>query len=125
MATHLLGFGFSYGVATYMPPAVAAAVDFVAPTVHFPPAAQPAPKFETLSREALLEQLGVGAKKLRTLYSVNDVTGGAAGNRHAVTGFLKQHYHPKDLGEFWKLSMGGVNASQPTPKEVGDLVFGA
>jgi tripeptidyl-peptidase-1 len=102
-----------------LPAEVAPHVDFVSPTVHFPPVHQPVPQFDMSPGE-----LGVSASKLRTLYSVGDTVGTAANNKHAVTGFLNQHFHPKDLGEFWSLFMKGVNATKPTVKEVGDEVEG-
>ena len=121
----------AHRAASYSLPAeVAAVVDFVSPTIHFPPVAQPVPKFDTLgsssSSSSSNNNLGVGASKLRELYSVGATvgTGAGSGNRHAVTGFLGQHFHPRDLGEFWKLEMKGVAAAVPTVKEVGDEVEG-
>jgi len=121
----------AHRAASYSLPAeVAAVVDFVSPTVHFPPVAQPVPKFDTLGASSAgassSGNLGVGASKLRELYSVGATVGAGAssGNRHAVTGFLGQHFHPRDLGEFWKLEMKGVAAAVPTVKEVGDEVEG-
>eukprot|EP00466_Bigelowiella_natans_P002287 jgi/Bigna1/91255/estExt_fgenesh1_pg.C_940038 len=105
-----------------LPPEVAKVVDFVAPTTSFPPVNRPK-IFTGTSRNG--EQLGDGAKKLRSLYSVGDFVGGEAkGNRHAVTGFLEQHFHPADLKEFWTLSMGSVKAKSPQVKQVGDGVTG-
>eukprot|EP00465_Bigelowiella_longifila_P009308 CAMPEP_0185258216 /NCGR_PEP_ID=MMETSP1359-20130426/7169_1 /TAXON_ID=552665 /ORGANISM="Bigelowiella longifila, Strain CCMP242" /LENGTH=399 /DNA_ID=CAMNT_0027843613 /DNA_START=60 /DNA_END=1259 /DNA_ORIENTATION=+ len=105
-----------------LPPEVAEVVDFVAPTTSFPPVNRPK-IFTGTSRNG--EQLGDGAKKLRSLYSVGDFVGGEAkGNRHAVTGFLEQHFHPADLKEFWTLSMGSVKAASPKVKQVGDGVSG-
>jgi tripeptidyl-peptidase-1 len=103
-----------------LPNAVANAVDFVSPTVRFPPI-NPVPKVEALGGS-----LGVFPEGLRKIYSVGDTvgSGSASKNKHAVTAFLNQHYHPGDLKEFWGLFMKSVNASLPVVKEVGDEVEG-
>eukprot|EP00467_Chlorarachnion_reptans_P001335 CAMPEP_0114510390 /NCGR_PEP_ID=MMETSP0109-20121206/13761_1 /TAXON_ID=29199 /ORGANISM="Chlorarachnion reptans, Strain CCCM449" /LENGTH=553 /DNA_ID=CAMNT_0001689693 /DNA_START=25 /DNA_END=1686 /DNA_ORIENTATION=+ len=105
-----------------LPAEVASVVDLIAPTTSLPPVTRP---FVYTGQSRLdLKQLGVSAKKLRSLYSVDDFVGSATGNRHAVTGFLKQHFHPADLKEFWTLEMGGVKAKCPSVKKVGDGVGG-
>lgn len=105
-----------------LPSDVASAIDFTAPTIALPPVNRPL-QYTGGSRRTN-EHLGVGAKKLRSLYSVDDFVGSAEKNRHAVTAFLKQHFHPADLKEFWALMMGGVDAKCPVVKQVGDGVTG-
>lgn len=104
-----------------LPARVAAAIDLVAPTVSLPPVSPPRQFVGKTKSEGLL---GESAKKLRELYSVNDAVGNNTNNRMAVTGFLKQFFHPEDLKEFWRLQMGGVGPSSPDVKQVGDAVTG-
>jgi tripeptidyl-peptidase-1 len=121
---HKVSKYIAHRAASYsLPSAVAEAVDFVSPTVRFPPI-NPAPKVTSVGA-GLSSNLGVSPTALRKIYSVNDVVGSAPKNKHAVTAFLNQKFRPSDLKEFWRLYMSGVNASLPMVKEVGDEVEGA
>ena len=83
----------SYG----LPDTVAPFVDFVAPTVRLPsPSLHPKPSADS-------NGLFNTPKSLRALYSVGDAAGKAANNKQAVTGFLGQHFSPKDLQKFYKM----------------------
>jgi hypothetical protein len=92
---------------------VRAAVDFVTPTVRFPPQQQePLPPVAGEAPPAL----GLSAAALRTLYSVGDTVGaGVEGNRHAVTGFLGQHFHPGDFKVEVLPEEGGHSLASLTP----------
>jgi tripeptidyl-peptidase-1 len=74
-----------------LPTAAASAVDFVSPTVRFPPI-NPVPKIKAVGGG-----LGVFPEGLREIYSIGDTVGSAPKNKHAVTAFLNQHFHPADL----------------------------
>jgi len=105
-----------------LPPAVAAAVDFVAPVTHIPrvrrPVAAPrgAPNASALGYNT--------PKNLRKLYGV-DVEGVAADNRQAVTAFLEQGYTTGSLHAFWKLWCRGISCGKGDPTLVGDAVKGS
>ena len=116
---HSISKIIAHRAASYsLPAAIAQAVDFVSPTVRFPPM-NPVPKFKADNGLG-----GVTASSLRTLYSVDDAIGSSPKNKHAVTGFLKQHFHPADLKKFWNNQMTNVKAQLPNVKEVGDGVKG-
>jgi len=104
-----------------LPPAVAAAVDFVAPTVHLPPAPKPLQRSASTNFTAPL--IGNSPKHLRELYSV-DVEGKAADNRMAVTAFLNQKYSAADLHEFWTLFCSGITCGKGDPLLQGDATTG-
>lgn len=97
-----------------VPASIAEIVDFVAPTVHIPPApkkpirADPTPGAVTNT-----------PKELRRLYSV-DVVGKAPTNKMAVTAFLDQHYSKGDLHEFWTLFCTNMTCGKGDPGLVGD-----
>ena len=79
----------------HLPPRVAAAVDFVAPTVHVPGVA---PK-----RPASTVSIGYEnkPKTLRELYNIGNATGTSA-NSMAVTAFLEQTYSSSALHEYFR-----------------------
>jgi len=106
-----------------LPADVAAAVDFVAPTVHIPGITRSqAPKLGSAQNQSK-SQNNV-PKTLRQLYSVGDAVGKATGNKQAVTAFLKQYYDPIDLKEFWTTYCSGITCGQGLPKLVGDATTG-
>eukprot|EP00939_MAST-03C_sp_MAST-3C-sp1_P000047 g47.t1 len=105
-----------------LPADVAAAVDFVSPTLHVPPA--PKSTLTTTSQHSLGEpQIGNTPKRLRELYSV-DAEGKAEDNSMAVTAFLKQHYSKSSLHEFWNLYCSGITCGKGDPDTKGDAVKG-
>jgi tripeptidyl-peptidase-1 len=107
-----------------LPDKVAAAVDFVCPTVHLPPVRNAA---VAQTPKAVRSPLtGNTPKHLRELYSV-DVEGKAPDNKMAVTAFLNQHYSKADLSEFWKMYCSGITCGkgEPTVKGDGSIGFGA
>eukprot|EP00756_Hemistasia_phaeocysticola_P023109 Hpha_TRINITY_DN15871_c1_g19::TRINITY_DN15871_c1_g19_i1::g.187811::m.187811/K01279/TPP1, CLN2; tripeptidyl-peptidase I len=84
-----------------LPAHVAAAVDLVAPTTHLPGV--------TRAQQAGEPQLNYNTpKNLRALYSVDNTTGKAAGNKQAVTAFLGQHYSKSALEKFWSKYCDGI-----------------
>ncbi|CAE7571188.1 tpp1 [Symbiodinium natans] len=103
-----------------LPPEVAAAVDFVAPTVHVPGVRRP--PLEAKPDPTLFDSNS--PKHLRSLYNV-DAEGKAASNRMAVTAFLEQGYSERSLEAFWKLFCGGITCGKGAPKLVGDYVAGS
>jgi len=115
-----------------LPAAVAAAVDFVAPTVHVPGvrrAPQPEVLVERIEAARRLEGDGFGdknvPKSLRTLYSVGlDIVGNASTNKQAVTAFLGQKYSEKDLQKFWSSYCDGITCGKGLPKLVGEATKG-
>lgn len=127
VAEELLGteyHSYSHTVSNYvahraqsysLPSNVAAAVDFVSPTVRFLPM-NPQPKMKA-------GNVGVTAQALRTMYGVDSTIGSSPKNKHAATAFLNQHYHPGDLAKFWKTDTASVT-SAPNVKEVGGGVKG-
>jgi tripeptidyl-peptidase-1 len=98
-----------------LPEDVAAAVDFVAPTVHVPGARG--------VQTAMPAEASIGLntpKNLRTLYSIGNTEGNATGNRQAVTAFLEQGFSTLGLKAFWKVHCGGITCGKGTVKMVGD-----
>ncbi|CAE7682935.1 tpp1 [Symbiodinium sp. CCMP2592] len=104
-----------------LPPEVAAAVDFVAPTVHVPGIRRP-PSQDAKPDPELFDTNS--PKNLRSLYNVGDAEGKAPTNRMAVTAFLEQGYSEHSLEAFWKLMCGGITCGKGPPKLVGDYVAG-
>ena len=80
-----------------LPSRVAAAVDFVGPTIRFP-----AVQALTLRNAPESGDLGVTPSFLRQLYKVGDATGMAPNNNQSVASFLGQYYSPTDLQTFFK-----------------------
>jgi tripeptidyl-peptidase-1 len=81
-----------------LPQEVADAIDFVAPTVNFPPSLL---RVKTDANEPLT--ISNTPNSLRTLYGVGSTTGHRNLNsRQAVTAFLNQYYEEKDLQNFYK-----------------------
>jgi len=98
-----------------LPADVAAAVDFVAPTLHVPGAggvqtAKPAGASIGLNTPT----------NLRKLYSIGNTEGNATGNRQAVTAFLGQGLSTLGLKAFWKIHCGGITCGKGAVKTVGD-----
>lgn len=105
-----------------LPHEVAAAVDFVSPTVHIP---TPPSRPRILKQHDQDKGLTNGPRVLRNLYSVGDVLGQAPANKMAVTAFLEQHYHEGDLQEFWKLFCdNGLVCGKGLPGLKGDETTG-
>lgn len=86
-----------------LPDDVAQLVDFVAPTVSFPPTQMNVrPEFAQQIQEELEGLLDRNTPdSLRALYNVNDVMGGASDARQACTAFLGQYYLESDLQSFY------------------------
>jgi tripeptidyl-peptidase-1 len=103
-----------------LPDDVAAALDFVAPTVHFPP--PPRPVNQQVSSNALVNS----PKVLRDLYSVGDALGVAPDNSMAVTAFLGQKYRVTDLHSFWSMfcEPNNLTCGMGDPTLVGDATTG-
>jgi len=99
-----------------LPPNVAAAVDFVAPTVHVPGVHHPKPE-----NSSIAAGLGFNTpKNLRSLYNVGDAEGKASANKMAVTAFLEQGYGEGSLKRFWSRFCGGITCGKGEPKLVGE-----
>jgi len=101
-----------------LPTEVAAAIDFVAPTVHIPQIKE-APKPAEVTRPLL----GNSPKHLRELYNI-DIVGQAVNNKMGVTAFLEQHIHLKDLHEFYKIFCGDMTCGKGDPVLKGDETTG-
>jgi tripeptidyl-peptidase-1 len=107
-----------------LPGRLAAAVDFVSPTVHV-----------SSDRQPLKAELGDTSnqnvpKALRELYSMqnddsSEVIGKADKNKMAVTAFLKQYYKEADLQSFWSKYCSGITCGDDLPKLVGDATTGS
>lgn len=81
-----------------LPAEVAAAVDFVSPTVQLP-------TIRTAVSAPVADSFPTGntPKSLRTLYNVGSAMGGASSKtKQAVTAFLGQLYSASDLASFYK-----------------------
>jgi tripeptidyl-peptidase-1 len=104
----------------HLPTEVANALDFVAPTVHFPPIRS------TVTMMTSPNAITNSPKVLRDLYSVGDAIGQAPGNKMAVTAFLEQHYHVKDLHSFWDMfcTPNNLTCGKGDPALVGDETTG-
>eukprot|EP01062_Namystynia_karyoxenos_P059780 TRINITY_DN511_c0_g1_i3.p2 TRINITY_DN511_c0_g1~~TRINITY_DN511_c0_g1_i3.p2 ORF type:complete len:574 (+),score=210.79 TRINITY_DN511_c0_g1_i3:92-1723(+) len=103
----------------HLPAELAAAVDFVAPTVRVPGVAKkPTVRVEAGSTLNTPENL-------RELYSVGDAEGKAAKNKQAVTAFLGQYYSAKDLQQYWDTYCKDLTCGKGLPKLVGDATTGA
>ena len=100
-----------------LPAKVAAAVDFVCPTVHLPPVRKSV-AFEPPAAEPNPHPWNT-PKHLRELYSI-DVEGKAPDNKMAVTAFLNQHYSKSDLLEFWEIFCYGITCGKGDPTVKGD-----
>jgi len=117
--THSSGVRVPRAMGYSLPRDVAAAVDFVAPTVHLPPV-------RTLKQALVnpeIPQFGNSPKHLRELYSIDGV-GSQSGNSMAVTAFLEQYYSVADLHEFWTLFCSGISCGKGDPVTKGDGVSG-
>lgn len=107
-----------------LPSEVAAAVDFVTPTVHLPGVKKP------LAINPEIASYKNVPKTLRQLYSVEDpdtgaeVVGKADKNKMAVTAFLKQYYDQSDLQSWWSKYCSGITCGDGLPKLVGDATTG-
>jgi len=106
-----------------LPAAVAAAVDIVVPTVHFPPQKPKIVNAALVNDPAAISNT---PKVLRNLYSVGDALGKFPGNKMAVTAFLGQHYSLTDLHEFWASFCDPANLTcgLGDPTLVGDATTG-
>lgn len=85
-----------------VPEEVAAHLDFVAPTVTFPPFHN-TPKKSSLEQVTALKSV-VTPAFLRAMYNMKETdvgNGTALNNTQAVASFIKQYYDPKDLKVFW------------------------
>ena len=121
-----------------LPESVAAAVDFVTPTVHIPPAGKALRPifekknfFESDSEEDLEEGLRIGTtsntpKSLRTLYNISlDLVTSEKENGLAVTAFLEQYYDVSDLILYWATYCDGITCGNgELPPLVGDATAG-
>eukprot|EP00927_Polykrikos_kofoidii_P000174 TRINITY_DN1006_c0_g1_i1.p1 TRINITY_DN1006_c0_g1~~TRINITY_DN1006_c0_g1_i1.p1 ORF type:complete len:595 (-),score=101.40 TRINITY_DN1006_c0_g1_i1:32-1681(-) len=104
-----------------LPANVAAAVDFVSPTVHVPGTHRPILK---TGRDLNSSTLGFNTpKNLRQLYNIK-VEGKAETNRMAVTAFLEQYYDESSLKRFWSWYCGGIACGKGLPKLIGDATKG-
>ena len=83
-----------------LPARVAAAVDFVGPTVRFPMVQSIIIDTDRLQDDEFGG--GVTPSFLRKLYKVGDATGMAANNNQSVASFLGQYYSPSDLQTFFQ-----------------------
>ena len=117
-----------------LPHRVAAAVDFVGPTVRLPSPRKAAP-IGVVGRAALWggeKRAGAPAfgsnvpATLRKLYSVGDAVGKAEGNRMAVTAFLEQYYSEAALRGYWAKYCDGdsLTCGKGGPRLVGDATTG-
>lgn len=103
-----------------LPSRVAAAVDFVAPTVHVPGVRRP-----MFSSPNTTNGLGFNTpKNLRKLYNVGSTEGKATQNKQAVTAFLEQYYSQISLKGFWTMFCRGITCGKGNPKLVGDATTG-
>ena len=90
-----------------LPAAVAAAVDFVSPTVSFPPAAPRTKnmiKAESKKVDAPEKLVRISPAWLRKQYGLTDADvgkGAASNNTQAVASFIKQFYAKADMTAFW------------------------
>ena len=116
-----------------LPAPAAAALDFIAPTVHVPGvrSARVQGDGAKATLVAVVEEATFGKqnvpKNLRQLYSVGPgVVGNAtAGNKMAVTAFLGQRYSESALTRFWKKYCDGITCGDGLPKLVGDATSGS
>mmetsp|Transcript_39603 Transcript_39603/g.93323 ORF Transcript_39603/g.93323 Transcript_39603/m.93323 type:complete len:582 (-) Transcript_39603:209-1954(-) len=109
-----------------LPGDVAAAVDFVAPTVHIPGVHRPKQRRSNESSsaaEAAPNSFNT-PKKLRQLYSVGSAEGKAPNNKQAVTAFLEQHFSARSLKTFNKLMCKDIACGKGEVKLVGDGTTG-
>lgn len=102
-----------------LPESVAAAVDFVSPTVHVPGVRRKNP----LTSMAPQDQNNV-PKTLRELYNVGKAVGKVSTSKQAVTAFLNQMYSESDLKSFWTKYCDGITCGKGLPKLVGDATAG-
>eukprot|EP01065_Artemidia_motanka_P015120 TRINITY_DN189_c0_g1_i1.p1 TRINITY_DN189_c0_g1~~TRINITY_DN189_c0_g1_i1.p1 ORF type:complete len:544 (+),score=205.96 TRINITY_DN189_c0_g1_i1:70-1701(+) len=103
-----------------LPDGVAAAVDFVSPTVHVP-GVQRVKKAQSGGGDSTDNT----PKNLRELYGVGTALGKAPTNKQAVTAFLKQYYSLSDLQSFWNQYCTGITCGKGDPKLVGDATTGS
>ena len=102
---------------------MAAAVDFVAPTVHIPGVRRPSASNASLV-EALADANNV-PENLRALYSIGaETVGKAAGNKMAVTAFLGQQYSSDALHKYWSTYCTHLECGLGEPTLVGDSTSG-
>lgn len=106
-----------------LPPAVAAAVDFVFPSTHIPGIRRPIALRSSVNASDDDDTDSV-PKNLRKLYSVGDAMGKAATNKQAVTGFLNNLYSESDLKDWWNKYCDGITCGKGLPKLVGDATDG-
>lgn len=93
----------------HLPAHVAAAVDFVSPTVQLPTIAAP----RVAERGAAGPSRGNTPDSLRTLYGVGSDKGGASPKtKQAVTAFLGQLYNASDLTSFYQKYWPSGDASK-------------
>eukprot|EP00928_Gymnodinium_smaydae_P072082 TRINITY_DN55502_c0_g1_i1.p1 TRINITY_DN55502_c0_g1~~TRINITY_DN55502_c0_g1_i1.p1 ORF type:complete len:578 (-),score=108.93 TRINITY_DN55502_c0_g1_i1:87-1820(-) len=108
-----------------LPAAVAAAVDFVAPTVHVPGVRRPSLPAGSMTEQDANALSFNSPKNLRQLYNVGNATGKAAANKQAVTAFLEQGYGENSLRIFWRMFCSGITCGKGLPKLVGDATGGS
>jgi tripeptidyl-peptidase-1 len=113
-----------------LPESVAAAVDFVSPTVHVP-GVRTAKKDQLSPLDEVVESPNVPQhnvpETLRQLYSIGFATvGNATSNRMAVTAFLGQMYSEEALKEYWAeyCSEQKLTCGKGLPTLVGDATTG-
>jgi len=127
-AAHSSGVEVSRTPAGYkLPAAVAAALDFVSPTVHLPGVHGPTdmPGVAASADNSIDIALVNSPKNLRKLYSVPEGTyGKAPNNKQAVTAFLNQVYGSGSLHRFWGQFCGNMTCGKGEPKLVGDKTTG-
>jgi tripeptidyl-peptidase-1 len=122
--THSTGASVKRALSGYSLPAeVAAAIDFVSPTGHIPGVGQPIRTVRSSKDNGTISNNQ--PKSLRQLYSIGSAVGKAAGNKQAVTAFLKQFYSASDLQDFWKQYCDGIECGKGLPTLVGDATTGS
>jgi len=111
-----------------LPETVAAAIDFVSPTVHLPgvrtSGKDPLSPLEQVAGRALSHNV---PETLRSLYSIGDAVGNATRNSMAVTAFLGQLYSEDALQQYWNkyCTSQGLTCGKGYPTLVGDATSGS
>jgi tripeptidyl-peptidase-1 len=120
--THKTGSAVQRAPSGYSLPAnIAAAIDFVSPTVHIPGVHRPSHPYKNLQSTFSLNT----PTNLRKLYSVGDAEGKASKNKQAVTAFLEQYYSESDLKSWWsRYCPKGKTCGKGLPTLVGDATTG-
>eukprot|EP00756_Hemistasia_phaeocysticola_P034137 Hpha_TRINITY_DN16506_c0_g1::TRINITY_DN16506_c0_g1_i1::g.132576::m.132576/K01279/TPP1, CLN2; tripeptidyl-peptidase I len=115
------GLSLHRTLAYSLPEEVAAAVDFVAPTVHIP---------DILTTPSLATDTGSmwnTPTTLRDYYNVGDAAGSfTSGNKQAVTAFLGQFYAEGSLKKYQELYCKDIpSCGKGTVETVGDAINGS